>query len=64
MKKTIVNFLARILPDYCPFETKITYKGILLVYIPPICKINFLYKDIMKRKLELKGYDKDLLDDL
>lgn len=47
MKLLIVNFLARVLPDYCVFDK---WFGVFL------CKYNPWYEDVMIRKAQLKGY--------
>ena len=44
----IVEFLAVNLPDTCPTQK---WLGI------SICKLNPLYEQVIRRKLELKGYE-------
>ena len=62
LKNKFINFLARKLPDNCPLERRVKFKGITILYIPPLCQLNHFYDEIIKEKLKLKGYG-DLLND-
>lgn len=53
----LITFFAKRLPDSCIFEMDFSFLG-ARIYIPPLCKLNPLYSQIMKKKLELKGYIK------
>jgi len=39
--------LCRLIPAQCPFERDIKFLGHLLFHIPPMCKLNPLYDDLM-----------------
>lgn len=39
--------ICRLIPSQCPFARKIKFCGRTLVSIPPLCKINPLYEDLM-----------------
>lgn len=53
----IINWLAEVLPDNCPLATTI-----LGITITP-CKLNPLYEQVIRRKIQLLGYDLDILED-
>ena len=57
MRNKLITFLAKVLPDSCPFAIRIVIFGVYLFTIPPACKLNPLYEEIMTKKLELLGYD-------
>lgn len=39
--------LCRLIPAQCPFARTLTWGDRVLVSIPPLCKINPLYEDLM-----------------
>lgn len=39
--------ICRLIPSQCPFARKIQFCGRTLISIPPLCKINPLYEDLM-----------------
>lgn len=54
LKTKIVRILSDILPTACPFE-----RTIWGISIPPLCKLNPLYEDIIKYRLESYGIEND-----
>lgn len=56
MKQRFIEFLATILPDFCPFSRTFDFK-LFKITIPPLCTLNPFYQDIMKVKLKRLGYD-------
>ncbi|QEY31744.1 Mo-dependent nitrogenase [Synechococcus sp. RSCCF101] len=43
----MARFLVKMIPSQCPFERDITLFGHKLVHIPPMCKINPLYDQLV-----------------
>jgi hypothetical protein len=43
----LARFLCKIIPAQCPFERKIKLFGQMVFYIPPLCKLNPFYEQIV-----------------
>ncbi len=43
----VARFLVRLIPSQCPFERDVILFGWKLVHIPPMCKINPLYEQLV-----------------
>ncbi|MHC5614080.1 MAG: Mo-dependent nitrogenase C-terminal domain-containing protein [Nostoc sp.] len=43
----LARFLCKMIPSQCPFERDITLFGHKIVHIPPMCKINPLYEQLV-----------------
>ncbi|MHC5724275.1 MAG: Mo-dependent nitrogenase C-terminal domain-containing protein [Nostoc sp.] len=43
----VARFLCKMIPSQCPFERDITLFGRKIVHIPPMCKINPLYEQLV-----------------
>jgi hypothetical protein len=43
----LAHLLCRIIPVQCPFERDIRFLGHTLVHIPPLCKLNPLYEEVV-----------------
>lgn len=43
----VARFLVRLIPAQCPFERDVTLFGRKLVHIPPMCKVNPLYDQLV-----------------
>lgn len=43
----LAHLICRIVPVQCPFERDICLFGRTLVHIPPLCKLNPLYEEVM-----------------
>jgi Mo-dependent nitrogenase C-terminus len=43
----LARLLCKLIPSHCPFETTISILGRTLFHIPPLCKINPLYEQII-----------------
>ncbi|WP_392535824.1 Mo-dependent nitrogenase C-terminal domain-containing protein [Nostoc sp. C117] len=41
------HFLCKAIPAQCPFEREITLFGRKLFHIPPMCKLNPLYEEVV-----------------
>ncbi|MFN9622970.1 MAG: Mo-dependent nitrogenase C-terminal domain-containing protein [Cyanobacteriota bacterium] len=47
----VARFLVRLIPAQCPFERDVRLFGHKLVHIPPMCKINPLYDQLVALRL-------------
>jgi len=45
--RRLAHWICRLIPTSCPFERRITLKGHTLLYIPPLCKFNPCYEEVM-----------------
>ena len=43
----IARFLCRVIPENCPFEQDICLLGRFRLQIPPLCKLNPLYEEVV-----------------
>jgi Mo-dependent nitrogenase C-terminus len=43
----LAHLICRIVPVQCPFERDISLLGIISVHIPPLCKLNPLYEEVV-----------------
>ena len=41
------KLLCELIPAQCPFERTIQFNGRVLVHIPPLCKLNPLYEEVV-----------------
>lgn len=44
---TLAHLICRIVPVQCPFERDISLFGCISVHIPPLCKLNPLYEEVV-----------------
>ena len=54
--KELANKWVNAVPDKCPFERQIWIDDTLLLYIPPLCPLNPLSKQLYEIKLEAKTF--------
>lgn len=45
--RQIARFLSKAIPSQCPFERDIKIFGYLVAHIPPLCKLNPLYDQLV-----------------
>lgn len=45
--RKIAHRIARLIPAQCPFERDITFFGRVIAHIPPLCKLNPLYEQLV-----------------
>ena len=57
----LAKFVCKMVPSQCPFERNITLFGRKTVHIPPMCKINPLYEQLVGLRFRAMTY---LSDDL
>ncbi len=48
--------LCKLIPAHCPFERKITLFNHTVLYIPPLCKLNPLYDQLMELRFKSLVY--------
>lgn len=52
----LARFLCKMIPPQCPFERDITLFGHKVVHIPPMCKINPLYEQLVGLRFRALTY--------
>ncbi|NET01866.1 MAG: nitrogenase [Sphaerospermopsis sp. SIO1G2] len=52
----IARFLCKMIPSQCPFERDVTLFGRKIVHIPPMCKINPLYEQLVGLRFRALSY--------
>ena len=57
---TVARFFCRLIPASCPFERDIRCFGRLLVHIPPMCKLNPFYEQLMELRFKALCYLADV----
>jgi tellurite resistance protein len=52
----VARFLCRLIPSQCPFERDVTLFGKKVVHIPPMCKLNPLYEQLVGLRFRALSY--------
>jgi tellurite resistance protein len=52
----VARFLCKMIPSQCPFERNVTLFGHKIVHIPPMCKINPLYEQLVGLRFRALSY--------
>jgi Mo-dependent nitrogenase C-terminus len=52
----LAHFLCKLIPAQCPFERDITLFGRTLFHIPPMCKLNPLYEEVVSLRFRALCY--------
>ncbi len=52
----LARFICKLVPPQCPFERDITLFGHKLVHIPPLCKLNPLYDQLVSLRFRSLSY--------
>jgi len=52
----VARFLCKMIPPQCPFERDITLFGRKLVHVPPMCKLNPLYEQLVGLRFRALSY--------
>jgi hypothetical protein len=52
----LAQFLCRIIPSQCPFERKIKLFNQTILYIPPLCKLNPFYEQLVMLRFKSLVY--------
>ncbi|MDB9514664.1 Mo-dependent nitrogenase C-terminal domain-containing protein [Kamptonema animale CS-326] len=53
---SLAHFVCKMIPPQCPFERDITLFGRKLVHIPPMCKLNPLYDQLVGLRFRALSY--------
>lgn len=52
----VARFLCKMIPPQCPFERDVTLFGRKIVHIPPLCKLNPLYEQMVGLRFRALSY--------
>ncbi|NEO86685.1 MAG: nitrogenase [Spirulina sp. SIO3F2] len=52
----VARFVCKMIPSQCPFERNITLFGQKVVHIPPMCKLNPLYEQLVGLRFRALSY--------
>ncbi|MEB3279397.1 MAG: Mo-dependent nitrogenase C-terminal domain-containing protein [Lyngbya sp.] len=52
----LAKLLCQLIPAQCPFERTIQFKGRVLVHIPPLCKLNPVYEEVVSLRFRALCY--------
>lgn len=52
----IAHFLCKLIPSQCPFERDINLFGRTIAHIPPLCKLNPLYEQLVSLRFRALSY--------
>jgi len=52
----VARFLCKLIPSQCPFEQNVTLFKRKIVRIPPLCKVNPLYEQLMSLRFRALSY--------
>ncbi|MDJ0735343.1 MAG: Mo-dependent nitrogenase C-terminal domain-containing protein [Nostocaceae cyanobacterium] len=52
----LAHFLCQLIPAQCPFERDIVVFGRKLFHIPPMCKLNPLYEEVVSLRFRALCY--------
>ena len=52
----VARFLCKMIPNQCPFERDVKLFGRKIVHIPPLCKINPLYEQLVGLRFRALSY--------
>jgi hypothetical protein len=52
----VAEQICRLIPGQCPFERDVTLAGKVLFHIPPLCKLNPLYEELVGLRFRALTY--------
>ncbi|MGJ5672879.1 MAG: Mo-dependent nitrogenase C-terminal domain-containing protein [Nostochopsis sp.] len=52
----LAHFLCKLIPAQCPFERDVVVFGRKLLHIPPMCKLNPLYEEVVGLRFKALCY--------
>lgn len=55
-KPELARILCKMIPAHCPFERDLKLCGYTLLHIPPLCKLNPLYEQIISLRFKCLSY--------
>ena len=53
---SLARFICKMIPPQCPFERNIKLFGHKVVHIPPLCKLNPLYEQLVGLRFRALSY--------
>lgn len=53
---SIAHWICRVVPAQCPFERDVTVFGHKIAHIPPLCKLNPLYEEVVSLRFRALCY--------
>jgi hypothetical protein len=53
---TLAHKLCKLIPSQCPFERDLNLFGRTLIHIPPMCKLNPLYEEVVMLRFKAMCY--------
>ncbi|MDZ8053934.1 MAG: Mo-dependent nitrogenase C-terminal domain-containing protein [Aulosira sp. ZfuVER01] len=56
----LARLLCKLIPAYCPFARDIKIFGKTVLHIPPLCKLNPLYEQLMALRFRSLSYLADI----
>lgn len=58
--RTLARFLCQLIPTQCPFERDVKLFGRTLFHIPPLCKLNPMYDELIGLRFRAMCYLADV----
>ncbi|NJK36909.1 MAG: nitrogenase [Oscillatoriales cyanobacterium RM2_1_1] len=58
------HIICTTIPCTCPFERNVNFLGRLLFHIPPLCKLNPLYEELVSLRFRALTYLADIGEDI
>ncbi|HIK53790.1 MAG TPA: Mo-dependent nitrogenase C-terminal domain-containing protein [Synechococcales cyanobacterium M55_K2018_004] len=58
--RQFATFICHLIPCQCPFERTITLFGRTLIKIPPLCKLNPLYNELIALRVRALAFLSDI----
>jgi Mo-dependent nitrogenase C-terminus len=52
----VAHLICRVIPARCPFERNLNLFGSISIHIPPLCKLNPLYQELMDLRFRALCY--------
>jgi hypothetical protein len=52
----VAHRLCQLIPAQCPFERDVTFLGCKLFHVPPMCKLNPLYEEVVSLRFRALCY--------
>jgi hypothetical protein len=56
----VAHLICQRIPSQCPFERRIQFRGRTLLYIPPLCKLNPVYDEVVALRFRALCYLADV----
>ncbi|WP_253188266.1 Mo-dependent nitrogenase C-terminal domain-containing protein [Leptolyngbya sp. 'hensonii'] len=54
--RKLAHFFSKLIPAHCPFERDINFFGRKIAHIPPLCKLNPLYDELIALRFRALCY--------